>query len=504
MAFFCLFGDKDKKNTQINNSNKSQMLAIITQTQMSCRNAEALTLLRNITAQLQGQGETASKEVMTIDGEILKLLTEANTYLLKQQNPTAITKLNRVANLVIDRSQYCMMGGRKTKQDQKLENQAKRAMANVKAAPKTRAEELQSRLDDLNAELEGALKEQEQLKALYEQNRNNAAIIGRAHAVRTKIASLRNQVNATTLELQKESQEAAIIETVAINTELESTRTHNESEMEIARTALESQNQAKVETQAQLAADSALLNQGAAGLFTDDPFADPFQDMATTANLFGDTTGTMATAATPQAQTQYGAFDASAMGTSSMAKDIKNAQRELENSMNLFNDKIEDANDELQDLNAELRPLLERRRTASPSDCLTLDGMIDQINAKRNGVINKIKRYRQATAQLSDKLSLLDKLDTQQDLTATNAKIAQLTNGKFADFQGLAMFLNDSIKQSNEELEEIGLAASVAEGEEIMMSSSSAASAVLSDTGTITKDEHKYDSIAQEIGMTLV
>lgn len=494
------FGNKEKKNTQINNANKSQILAIITQAQMSCRNADALTILRNITTQLQGQGESSSAEVMTIDGEILKLLTDANTYILKQQFPTAITKLNKALNLAIDRNQYCMLGGRKTKQDKKLEDQAKRAMERVKAAPKTREEELQTRLDELNAALEAAMQEQEQLKQLYQQNPGNASILGRAHSVKTKIASIRNQINATTLEIQKESQDSAILANVAVNEELASTRTHDETQMEMARANLQSQNQMRNEMQAQLAEDGALLAQGAADLFGSDPFADPFATNAMATDLFG---SPMATANAPTAQTQYGGFDASAVGTSSMANDIKKVTKELENSMEVFNDKIDDANEDLKDLNGELRSLLERRKNASPSDCLALDGMIDQLNAKRSGIINKIKRYRQATAQISDKLSLLDKLDAQQDLMATNERIGQLTGGKFADFAGLAMYLQDSIKQSNEEMEELACDVAMAESEDVMMGSASGASAVLADAGSLTKDENKYDMLAQEIGMMI-
>lgn len=502
MALFGLFGNKEKKNLQVNEANKAKILNILTQTQMACKDANAIAVLRKIASQIQAQGESSSEELMTIDGEILKILTDSHAFILKQQYPTAISKLNKAFNLAVDRNQYCMLGGRKTKQDKKLEDQANRVMANVKAAEKTREEELQSRLDELNAEFEAAVNEQAQLKALYEQNPHNASIIGRAKSIQTKIISIKNQINATTIELQKEGQDAAIISNVEFNETLASGR-RNDSEMDLARENLKAQNQLRGEMASQLHEDADLLNAGAAGLFDGDPFADPFQDAAATADLFENPFGTQAQASAPSAQTQYGGFDSSTIGTTSMANDIRKARQELEKSIEIFNDKIDDASDELNEYNAELRPLLERRRTASPSDCLTLDGQIDQINAKRNAVINKIKRYRQANAQLVDKLGLLDKLDTQQDLALTNAKIEQLTNGKFADFQGLAMFLNDSVKRSNEELQEIGEASSIADAEDIMMSSASAASAVLSDVGSITKDEHKYDAVEQELGMTI-
>jgi hypothetical protein len=63
------------------------------------------------------------------------------------------------------------------------------------------------------------------------------------------------------------------------------------------------------------------------------------------------------------------------------------------------------------------------------------------------------------------------------------------------------MYLNDAVKESNEQLEEIGTAVSIAESEEVMMSSASGASAALSDAGALGKDEHKYDSLMADIGM---
>ena len=81
--------------------------------------------------------------------------------------------------------------------------------------------------------------------------------------------------------------------------------------------------------------------------------------------------------------------------------------------------------------------------------------------------------------------------------------LTKMTGGKFSDFQGLALFLNDSIKKSNEELEEIEMAVTVAESEQVIASSASATAAALADAGNITKDEDKYNALMQEIGMPI-
>ncbi|MBR2337162.1 MAG: hypothetical protein IKA61_04365 [Clostridia bacterium] len=112
MALFGLFGNKEKKNLQVNEANKAKILNILTQTQMACKDANAIAVLRKIASQIQAQGESSSEELMTIDGEILKILTDSHAFILKQQYPTAISKLNKAFNLAVDRNQYCMLGGR--------------------------------------------------------------------------------------------------------------------------------------------------------------------------------------------------------------------------------------------------------------------------------------------------------------------------------------------------------------------------------------------------------
>lgn len=502
------FGNKEKKTKEAINANKSQILMIIQTAQMSCRNGDAASLLRNIQTELQSQGETSDARVLPIDGEILQLLTEANGYMLKNQYPTAITKLNKALSKAIDRHQYCFSGGQMTKEDRKRAEQAKRMMDQISAnAQKSRAEELQDQINEKNAELEALQQEFENLRQLNAQNPTNAAIMAQGASVQARITATKRHIDNLTIELNKETADTLVADLAKTNEELVSNRTFTDSEMEVNRAKLQAQNAEMQNTQAQASASLDLLGQGAS------PFANPFgaADVAAAANPFAasnpfaQSTGAasanpFAAPATGAAQANYGGFNASAVGTADMAREIAKATRALQDSIDAYQDKIDDANDELRDYNAELKPLLERRKNASPSDCLVLDGQIDQVNAKRSGVIYRIKRYRQAAAQLNDKMSLLDKLSAQQDLSATNQRIEQLTNGQFSDFAGLAMFLNDSVKQSNEQLEEIGTAVSVAESEEIFMNSGSGASAALSDA-SVTKDEDKYAALEQELGM---
>ena len=162
---------------------------------------------------------------------------------------------------------------------------------------------------------------------------------------------------------------------------------------------------------------------------------------------------------------------------------------------------LDDENDELRTLNNQLKPLLLKRRDASPSDCMVLDGQIDQLNAKRNGVQHKIRRYRQALSELAEKMLLMDKFQTQKDLELTEAHLNQITGGQFQDFESIAMYLKEAVKKSNEQLEDIGAANAVADSEEINMNSYSGANAVYSDTAG-GKDEDKYSALEADLGLS--
>ena len=186
--------------------------------------------------------------------------------------------------------------------------------------------------------------------------------------------------------------------------------------------------------------------------------------------------------------------------SAAMAQDINKTKQSIQQSMDAYNDKMDDLSDDLADLNAQLKPLLLKRKNATPSECTILDGQIDQLNAKRNSVQYTIKRTRQALATLQEQMSLMDRLSTQQDLDATNAKIQQMTGGRFSDFEGLAMFLKDSVSRSNEQLEEIGTASMVADSEEINMNTFSGSSAVFSDTMG-NKDEDRYADLERDLGL---
>ena len=156
MGLFDIFGNKDKKNTEINNANKQKLITLMMQIGMSCKNVDAQKLLSDITGKLQSQSESSDKKLVEIDSKINALLADANKAVLKGQYPTAIIKLYESRDLAIDRMQYCPIGGRAIGGD-------KGAFAEVS---ETRAEKLQRQLEELTTQLGSYQEEMEVLKKL--------------------------------------------------------------------------------------------------------------------------------------------------------------------------------------------------------------------------------------------------------------------------------------------------------------------------------------------------
>lgn len=516
-----LFGNPEAKNIKMNDANKKSILSQLQLLKMNTKDAEVMKLLAKVGACLQQQGETSRSEVIDVDAQIMELLDQSNEYLLMGQPATAIAKVNQVYGLTVSRQKYCSFGGRLSKADAKMIAAAQKKRAKVaKTKEKSRIDELQEMIDRKNAELHGYEAEFNMLRELSEKYPGNVSLESRGETLITLKEGVDAQISAMLDELAGQVAYGVADKVSETSVKLADGRTYSLEEVALIKEKMQ-KTQADREALREATGTLRGLVQGASGRATVATEEAAATSTGTTAgSVFGNaqTTqkksvfdqgmgagrssvfGTAAPAGTP-AQTQYGGFDASTVGTQQMANEINKTISVMQRNIETYQDKIDDANEEYKNYNNELRRLLEKRKTASPADCLALDGEIDQLNSRRTNVAHTIKRYRQAVAQLSDKLSLMEKLAAQQDVTATNAQIEKLTNGKFSDFAGLSMYINESIKTSNEAGDEIGIAVNISEGEEISMNSASGAAAALADAG-LSKDEHKYDSLLEELTPT--
>ena len=498
-----LFGNKNKKFKEINNMNKATIISLIEQIKSSTADKDIQKELLEIGNMIQSHQPSVQKELVAIDAKTIHLLKEAAVLVDKKQYIMVASKIANVRTQIANRKQYCLGDRRLSKKELKILKAAEEAMNQSGGLEETRTDELQSQVEQYSTELSDLMDRLRTLQELYKKEPTNTSIRTDATIVSNKIAALNKKIESLGVHINTEAQVAAAKEADEFMKELNENASYTQEEIQVTAASLQA-NSEKLKEQEQQNQELASVLGASLGVGATDPFAALNGQTSTASDPFAvlgnNTTSTQTGSNT---QTQFGSFDSSAIGTSSMANDIKREKRGIEEALSKYDDMLEDASEDLEDLNRELIPLLQKRQNASPSDCLVLDGQIDKINARRGGLINKIKRLRQAEAQLNDKLSLLDKLETQQDLAATNAQIEKLTGGKFADFAGLAMFLNEAVKESNEQLEEIGMAVNISESEEIQMNSATGASAVLSDAGATVKDEDKYAALEQELGLAL-
>ena len=174
--------------------------------------------------------------------------------------------------------------------------------------------------------------------------------------------------------------------------------------------------------------------------------------------------------------------------------------RELEKCDLMYSDKLDDVSEDLKDIDIQLKQLLEKRVTASASECLILDGQIDRLNVDRSNAKNAVQRYRQALATNTEKLSLARSLQVQHDLNEINRKMQSETDGVFTNFEDYAMALRDYVEKANSDLENIGTANTVANGVEIQMNTITGRNSYASSDFEI-KDEDKYKALEMELGI---
>ena len=487
-----LFGNKKIKET--NDNNKQAILSKIEGIKLNVRgDSQVLQLMANISNELKAQVSSDKKEVTKIDVQILSLLDDISGNVIKGASVAAVNKLDKIVNLVNERRQYCLAGGHLTKDQEKLlKNQAK---TNKKITKELNKESVQSRIDKLLAEVERKQielneteKEFARLKERNAKTPGDASILAQGSTVKAKIDQIKREINDLNGELNYERSTIMISQTTDYKETLIKDRTisveENQVNMETLRAATE---KSKAE---QDAIDSNMKE-----VFGDvdaNAAADPFAETETEVvdNPFAE-------AVTESKKS----FKQSSLSAPEMRAEIIKTKAALEKSIEKYNDKIDDAQEDLKDIEAQLQPLLLKRKDASPSECLVLDGQIDELASRRSGVQYSIKRYRQGASVLQEQMRLMEKLETQQDLEQTQQQIEQMTEGKFQDYEGLAMYLKNAVQESNEKLEEIGMAGMVADSEDVNMNTFSSLSSQTFDAPE-NKDETKYDSLMKDLGIS--
>lgn len=212
------------------------------------------------------------------------------------------------------------------------------------------------------------------------------------------------------------------------------------------------------------------------------------------ANAFGGQTNTFTSNPYTTQQNPFGAANTSAARKKELQKVINQMDKMVED----WNEKMDEYNEVLEDLDRETRSLLMKRETASPSECLALDGKIDQANAKRSTIKNSITRYRNIQNKIIEEKGLLERVMLTDEIEAVNNMINNAFGGQLKDLDSLANYVAESIQKNNEELLNAGGAVMVADGVQVDTNTLSSMNGELS---SMEKDEDKYEELKREVGL---
>ncbi|MBQ8358155.1 MAG: hypothetical protein IJX39_10195 [Clostridia bacterium] len=533
-----LFGNKQQKLKDSNNAAKQQTLTQILTMSANCRNPQISAALNDIKRELESQGTSETKEGLALLSQTMTALNEANKYIIRGEVAPAANRLDLVKKLLAERRSHCTMGGTLTKKDQKKADKAEKMMKKYQGKgmeiEEDRSAQLELELAKLTADKEQIEKTLIHLKERLTRNPNDIEARNLWAPNESKYNITLQKINQLSLALNKETTRAGTKGLIDQGIELEAGVTVSDDENQANMDKLAQMQAKSAQDAAELQAQQQMMYGNGARMSSpaDSPL---FQSIGTGAAMGGVENGSLFQSignnnAAPgygsMSSTGYGApatggysapttnYSAATTnyGTSPSGgsfnrgeaarhmSEIRQAQSDLQKALEDCNDSMDDANEDLLELNAQLKPLLLRRREASPSECLVLDGQIDQLNVKRNGVQHKIQRYRNRMAQLSERLQLLEKLELQEDMVMTDAQLNQRTGGKFSDFGAIATYLKEAIAKSNESLEEIGMANAVVDSEQVNTNSFSGSNPVYSEM-TGTKDEDRYKALEMDLGL---
>ena len=505
------FFNKDKKNTDINSMNKQEIMTKIEGVKANIKDPAAIAVLRKLQIELQSQTATSATEVVDIDTNLLDILAKIQSSAKRENAASTVMGLIDALELAIDRSEYCSVGGQLSRKEQRKKKAAEKARNKVKKQEQSHVDELQDQIDKLVEENEVLKRKHSMLLELNRECPNNASIISRISRITTKFKGNESKIRAIQTVQAGDVSAEVLTDVTNVADAAMAGSAYTDTDVEIA---IQNNNEA-MERIGNIAERTGrvndILNQNAMGLggsmgLDFNPLGEiaPLESTIGT-NLGGlgtssSSLGGMQSAGAPQ-QTQYGGFDASRIGSRDMTMEIKRAIKAIEKQIDDYTDKIEEANEEYQDCNRQLAPLIKKWQAASPAEKFVLEPQIDRLKSRRATLINSTNRYRGIMATLSDKLALMQRLETEQDIASNQNRFAELSGGLFSDFEGLSMFLKNSIDMSNEELERMHMATAVADSSAVNTQSSSAGFSDLYDAGLGAVDENKYADLALELGI---
>jgi len=490
MCFFNKKKKEEKKQREKNNQAKMQLINLVETIKLNAGNADVILALNKIAQEYSSQPETASAEAFEFDAKVNDLLLKSQKAVLQGNYSVPLSCLNRALMIARARRQFCQVGG------VALNDTFKDVFATT-VVGKDAMEQILDMIDEKQIELDSKIKEFNELQERFKANQTDKSLETRLRTLKANIFAINTQLgellkasgneeiakdNSAKLEMFNllDTITTKVEDVVQTNEELKAVEEQKMKEQEVYNSI--SQQQTTMNTQMNM---------------NDDLLGDINAELTGTANQnqngYAQSTGQV-----------YGSFNANAMGTVEMGKNISDSIKYIDKGIEKFNNDIENSQEEIDELTRDLSYKLQRRINASAVECLSLDGEINAINSKRGSLNHRIQRYRQEVTKLEGMRAVLDKVKNEQDIIAVRSKIAEMTQGNLLDIEGLAQYINSSIEDSNKELSKINDANIVANAAEIDLTDESANSMgqiVKQDynDAALVKDEHAFDNLYEEL-----
>lgn len=545
-----LFGNKNRDLKKTNQFVIDQLIEKITNIISESKDFKANDALNNLRSVLRGQAASGSDDSFVFLNEIEKKVDEARKNIVLGRTNNALNLISEAASIATERaSEIQNTGGDLTKRDEKKQRKADKAREKAEAiAAKKKKQTENPELARLQEKKKAAQDEQQYwfeeeqrllgiLRTLPVVDRN---IERQMKEAAKKAAQAAQRVNMFDAEILRVNQINDVKQNIEDYQDITANRTVSDNELERLKQQHSETMEARkedafrqrdfVEQTKDADVEINALNDEIASIYygettetsTANPYAqsnsyatananpyaqsNPYATGGASANSNPYATGGASAQSNPYATggsnpyaqaNPYGNNNNSPLGSKS---DINKMISILTQSQAEYNKKLQKAQGELSDFDAELRSLLRRRQNATPSECLVLDGEIDQKKAQRATLTRTIQVYQNQNAQLSEQLAMMGKVEVQQDLEAVKSRIQQLTGGRYADIEGLSMYLKEAAQKENEELERFGVANSVADSEEINTRTMTGNNSDYMDSVNV-KDEDKYAALEAELGL---
>lgn len=161
------------------------------------------------------------------------------------------------------------------------------------------------------------------------------------------------------------------------------------------------------------------------------------------------------------------------------------------------NSEIDKLDAERQDVAEELLDLLRQRETATPAECIALDGQIDRLEKRHASLKRSIKRQNRLGAKLAEGRDMAENVKSLRDIQAVQEQLGEISS-IFRDFEALAQQIAETDRQENAELDRMGEANMMANSEEITQGTMRSES-ITDQYSADSKDPQKYAALKQEL-----